>query len=244
MNASTAGPCRAAGPGARTESWSCRFCFHWLHRVPQRHLTSCASSCRGTAKVNTPGNVVEAMERHCAPCLQRNPPATLYCLSHRGQFKAVGRGGSKHEYTRVSLAAMVIRAAGREQPPGTALAPGSSRFPSGIPPGYVSASGRSTARLPRRAPGRGEEGPAALPGTRSAPRRPPHAQPRPRSLRWRAAGLRRPGAGLGVPGGGWHPRCPAQRRGARCKCHQDLAAEPGAFQPHMVGGFRCQKPAN
>lgn len=183
---------------------------------------------------------MEATERHWALCLQLNPPVRLCCLSQRGQFQAVGRGGSKHKYTRVSLAAMVIRAAGREQHAGAALAPGSRRFPS--PLRCVRASGASTARLSRRAPGREEEGPAAPRGTRSGPRRPPHGHPRPRSLR--AAGLQRPGEGPAVPGDGWHPRCPAQRRGARCKCHQDLAAEPGAFQPHMVGGFRCQKPAN
>lgn len=126
------------------------------------------------------------MERHCAPCLQLNPPVRLCCLPHRGQLKAVGRGGSRHKDTRVSLAAMVIKAAGREQPAGTARPPGSSRFPS--PLRCVKPLGGSTARLPRREPGRGEEKRA----------RPPQGH---HGRGWREAG---PG-GLGRPGGpgGW-----------------------------------------
>lgn len=135
------------------------------------------------------------MERHCAPSLQLNPPVRLCCLSHRGQLTAVGRGGSRHKDTRVSLSAMVIRAAGREQPAGTALAPGSSRFPS--PLRCVKPLG-------------GEHSPAASKGEErrggpSCSMRDPPRSPRPpqghHGRGWREAG---PG-GLGRPGGpgGW-----------------------------------------
>lgn len=163
---------------------------------------------------------MDAMEMHCAPRLQLNLPVTLCCLSHRGQFKAMGRGGSKRKYMRVSLAATVIGTAGRERPAGTALDPGSSRFPSGIPLRRVSASGASTARLPRRAPGRGEERRARLlrVGLAPAPAGPPHAHPRPPSCRPGACDGDQPssgglGKGRGCRGVGGIPGAPLRGEG-------------------------------
>lgn len=192
------------------------------------------------------------------PFLQPNLPATLRCLSHIGQFKAIcphaeeDRGFSPavraQRNARLSLAAVAIGAAGREQPAGTPLPPASSRFP---PPGLCArcrtAPRPSPARLPREAAR--PPPPLRVGLLLSPPARPKHGHGHGAAVRGLATANGRAPAAWGRAGGAGgvrveHPRCPSPLRRTCCKCHQGLAAKPGAFQPHMVGGFRCQKPAN
>lgn len=215
------GRARASGAGApAVEARSCPFCFHRVHRIPQRHLPSGASDFQGDRGGGCPRKADGCDGKHSSPFLLLSLPATLFCLSHMGSFKAICPHVEQHQGFSPALRADFPwrgtnkhtgspghdGAAEREQPAETPLTPG-SRFSSqpGLSPNCTAAARPSPARLPQEGDGAVSDRAGLFgAGLNSLLAGLPHAHPRPLSCRSGACESKRPSSsGLGKGWGCW-----------------------------------------